>query len=168
MYDLTDIKTKNIKPYKVRKVITHEEFQVDAGLNDIGLIILAEEVQLDSQVQVACLPDPFKLESDFPGFNSPAWLSGWGLTKENSTKFTKNQKNVQLNILDPVECTKNENNMTLDWSRQMCGGLIQEFKGACVGDSGSGLFVKKEINNKAKFVVAGITSYGLGKIKKAF
>ena len=36
------------------------------------------------------------------------------------------------------------------------------FVDSCQGDSGSGLFVKDEINEKSKYFLAGIVSYGLG------
>lgn len=41
-------------------------------------------------------------------------------------------------------------------------GLTTGGKDTCQGDSGGGLYFKDTVNNTAKFVVAGVVSYGNG------
>ncbi len=51
--------------------------------------------------------------------------------------------------------TKTETN----WKKQICAGDI-DGKDTCKGDSGGPLYIKGIVNNKTKYILVGITSYG--------
>ncbi len=49
-----------------------------------------------------------------------------------------------------------------NWQAQICAGEKMGGKDSCQGDSGGGLYTNDTINNKQRFVVSGIVSYGDG------
>ena len=58
-------------------MIKHLEYDDDLVQNDIAILKLAHEVELNSHVQLACLPD--KTQHPFPKrVGTPIYASGWG------------------------------------------------------------------------------------------
>jgi secreted trypsin-like serine protease len=47
-----------------------------------------------------------------------------------------------------------------NWKTQICAGEKAGGKDTCQGDSGGPLYVRGVLNNKRKYILAGITSYG--------
>ena len=57
----------------VKKAIPHPNFNPDNFMNDIALFILETDVELDSLVQVACLPN--RMNEFYPeSVNISAWI----------------------------------------------------------------------------------------------
>lgn len=48
-------------------------------VNDIAIIKLSREVELNSQVQLACLPDRSEIYEAIPKEKDDLFASGWGL-----------------------------------------------------------------------------------------
>ncbi len=70
-------------------------------------------------------------------------------------------KNVKITTYDGSKfCT---NYYPVDWSKQICAGdYYNGGKDTCQGDSGGPLYVLGTINGKNKYILAGVTSYGIG------
>ena len=47
------------------------------ALNDIGLLILDQNVTLNEKIQIACIPQ--SSSNTYPGNNLDGWIVGWGL-----------------------------------------------------------------------------------------
>lgn len=61
--------------------LKHPEYDDKNSLNDIGILKLDGEVQLNSKIQLACLPDPAK--PDYPTqTGSTVYAIGWGLVSK--------------------------------------------------------------------------------------
>lgn len=143
----------------VTHVIKHPSYNEAKVLYDIAILKLAVQVSLSDTVQVACLPQTADLT--FPMYNQPAWAVGWGRIKYNESKSDL-LRHVDLHIHNPVACGKYAPGK--NWSTQICAG-DRERKGGkdtCQGDSGGPLYVMDMVGGKAKYVLAGITSFGIG------
>ena len=115
-----------------------------------------QPVQLNEFIQPACLPRNKSFV--YPPFNTQAWAVGWGRTS-NQSSTSQLLNNVKLTIYNgSVYCAS----YGTDWSIQLCAGEYNGGKGICFGDSGGPLYVLDTINNKTKYVLAGITSFTVG------
>ena len=149
---------KNIKIFYF-SIFKHENFSTIDYVNDIGLIILSDEIKLNNFTQIACLPSK---STTYPPVNSSSYAAGWGTTTFLSSATPNTLRNVKLTIYDSSACKGVAFEDITDWSGLVCAGELAGGKDTCQGDSGTPLFVGDTINGKFKYVVAGITSYGIG------
>ena len=138
----------------------HEKYNEKVKTDDIALIKLKEEVVLNKYIQLACLPNPktkvYPVKEDIDGVTM-----GWGTVFSGGP--TSNQlKNVKLTIYKGPTCNDVVKNYPKNWTAQLCAGDLNGGNDSCQGDSGGGLFVEDWINNKMKYVAAGLVSYGEG------
>ena len=95
-------------------------------MNDIALIKLRNAVQLTSNIQIACLPNPrWPLNYPIPG--QPAWIVGWGVTEEESDLPSEMLRNVRIKIYDGSACNSVLTNKQKDWNSQICAGDFEIF-----------------------------------------
>lgn len=115
---------------------------------------------MNENIQVACLPNA--KWNQYPQPNVPAWSMGWGTTSEGGT--TPNLlNNVKLTIYNSSYCSQVVAYDTKNWDTQLCAGdYVNGGKDTCQGDSGGALYVLDIVNNKIKYVCAGVVSYGEG------
>ena len=117
--------------------------------------MLSSEAPLSTTIQVACLP--ITNDVDYPTPDTFAYAIGWGLTTEGG-EISEILQNVKLMIYDgSTYCSYYG---STDWSKQICSGNYSGGQDTCQGDSGGPLYVTDFIGDKAKHVLAGITSYG--------
>lgn len=141
--------------FAIRKKIVHESFESYEhlyGRNDIALLELAEPVVFRDHVAPICLP---KADADFEG--RVATVSGWG--RVNSTQLLPTSlQRTAITITNKESCrnwlAQNEPEIKFseDW---LCAGFVSGGKTPCNGDSGSGLFLKRD--GRAQLV--GIASW---------
>jgi hypothetical protein len=73
------ILTVNIAPsksFKVKKAVQHEDYDDRYVLNDIAILILAQEVKFDHYTQIACLPK-YKLDIYPTAVDMDAFIVGY-------------------------------------------------------------------------------------------
>lgn len=100
------------------------------------------------------MPDAnFILKSD-----TSAWISGWG-SKKTGGDFAPVLQNVKITIYDSSQCSRIAT--VKNWSVQICAGDLLGGRDTCQGDSGGPLMVKSVINGIEKYVLVGLTSYGI-------
>lgn len=158
-----DISTQDGTIVGVSKVIQHPEFSSETLLNDLSIFKLNTSVELSKTIQIACLP----LSAGFPNkFNVTTYASGWGLESENAQNIPSILQNVKLTIYTGPTC--NNVDQYPDWNKQICAGDLAGGKDTCSGDSGSAIYYNSTINNTAKFIAVGITSYGNGCALKGY
>eukprot|EP00092_Neocalanus_flemingeri_P037572 GFUD01040907.1.p1 GENE.GFUD01040907.1~~GFUD01040907.1.p1 ORF type:complete len:476 (+),score=104.91 GFUD01040907.1:85-1512(+) len=144
--------------------------------NDIALIRLPRKAKLNLGVHFVCLPIPEAAQrigvrnwdSGLNGKN--ATVIGWGYScYENETRdFCKddnigNKEQQFLNVTVVANDACKDQGITLTQNQVCAGG--EEGKGSCRGDSGGGLFVRKNAKstlseNEKAWHILGIVSYG--------
>ncbi|RNA17936.1 suppressor of tumorigenicity 14 -like protein [Brachionus plicatilis] len=147
--------------YSIKKIYNHEEYSGSTLLNDIAVIKLDDEVVLNSNIQLACVPD-FSKKYYPTGVNIKSWVIGWGFTNQSAKTLPNLLQNLNVYIYDPSVCSDVGSEVEKNWNSQICAGDIVEGKSACNGDSGGSLFVLDSVQGKNKFMSVGIVSYGNG------
>lgn len=121
---------------------------------------LSASVTLSNFVQVACLPTV--QSSDYPKDQIDIWTAGWGDTSENGT-FSHILNNIKLTIYhDNKKCEKTFSDIPKYWDRQICIGDYYGGRDTCDDDGGGALFIKDNIGDKTKNVIAALVGYSLG------
>ncbi|CAF0860159.1 unnamed protein product [Brachionus calyciflorus] len=144
----------------VKNVYRHENYDTNSKLNDIGIIKLSKAVDLNSNIQISCLPNP-KISFYPENVNLKSYAIGWGTLNYGDTSSSDILRNVDLTIYDGSKC----NQVSLydnDWNKQICAGNYLGGKDTCQGDSGGPLYVTDKVNGLTKYITAGIVSYGDG------
>jgi elastase-2 len=144
--------------------------------NDIAIIKLNQDLILNNEIQVACLPT--KKSSNYPDVNvtKASYAVGWGKQSALDQSISKELRNVQLKLYDMSKCSiyATESAFNTDSTTHICSGDIENgLKNICNGDSGGGLYVIDTIGgNRDKLVLSGITSYtyscGYNKVPSVF
>lgn len=118
------------------------------------------EVELTSYVQPACLPDP--INKNFPNeVNIAVWAVGWGSVSVNGD-IPSGLHNVKLTLYNRAKCFGVIRPEEADWTKLLCAGEYLGGKDTCFGDSGGPLFVRSKVNEENKYILAGLTSFGIG------
>ncbi|XP_068144604.1 phenoloxidase-activating factor 2 [Drosophila tropicalis] len=149
---------------RIRKIITHEEFDPDRYYNDIALLVLEEPMKLAPHIQPLCLPqqESPKVKAEFK--TGVCYATGWGSKKPNSDKLERVLKRIDLPVVGKAECqgmlriTVLGLNFRLRPSFICAGG--QRGKDTCKGDGGSPLFCSLP-GHTDRFQLAGIVSWGV-------
>lgn len=123
------------------------------------MIRLQEGVTFGEKIKPACLPDYEKYP---PDRDVPVWTAGWGKTSVVGSVSNK-LNNVQVKLYDASACSFiSLYHGIRDWSNYLCAGELEGGKDSCQGDSGGPLFIKEKNGHRQKFVLIGITSFGIG------
>jgi len=139
------------------KFIVHENYESRKPpfVNDIALIRLPSPVKPSQVIQVVCLP----VESLVRNTDTSGVVVGWGKTANGQSldaltgAFTSKQQKLEVPIL--TEC----NQKLVDHDTQICAGG-ERGKDSCNGDSGGGLFWRKDLKSNDPWYLVGIVSFG--------
>jgi secreted trypsin-like serine protease len=135
---------QRVQRRQVARIFNHEYYNDDTNYNDIAVIRLASPVQLNSYVNVVCLP------GNNPGLNEKVMIAGWGTTTyEGSSPDSLRQANIL--IMD--NCREVYD---FDAAKQICAGNYQYTKDSCQGDSGGPLMYEAN----GQWILSGVVSYG--------
>lgn len=80
---------------------------------------------------------------------------GWGALSYGGQTSSK-LRNVKITVYEGNLCSNVISYYPKNWSSQICAGETNGGKDSCQGDSGNSLFVSDLVNNKQKYVAAGI------------
>jgi secreted trypsin-like serine protease len=117
---------------------------------DIAAMILDDNIPYTKYIRPICIPS---IESK----SNEGWISGWGKSEDPKNKYENIPKQLKIPIHDNEHCFLESVEFTVISSRRtICGGA-KDKKGPCHGDSGGGLYVKK--NNI--YYLKGIVSASL-------
>ena len=125
----------------------------NAGLNifDIAAIRLTRPA-----VGATPLPWATSADASFFATGDTATVIGWGATREGGSGSNA-LKEATVPIVSDAQCA--ETYLTLVGSQHLCAGYPQGGTDTCQGDSGGPLMVR---NGSNQFILAGITSFGIG------
>ncbi|EFX79747.1 hypothetical protein DAPPUDRAFT_304284 [Daphnia pulex] len=141
---------------KVRRVISHRDFNAETLHNDIALLTLESPVNFTNTISPVCLP-PIHLADQYA--YRDAVTIGWGRTVENGTQPNVLQQ-VTIRTITNNECSSTFRGVILSGitDQMLCAGYPG--RGICSGDSGGPLFVQPAPGEK--WIQVGIVSWGVG------
>ncbi|XP_050355200.1 venom protease-like [Nymphalis io] len=144
----------------IKYKIKHEGYNYKTYVNDIGLLILQNDVEFTEFIKPICLPVTSDLRSNtFEKYNPI--IAGWGHTQYGGTSASHLQV-LQLPVVSNDICRK----AYIDYKAQvidervLCAGFKKGGKDACKGDSGGPLMQPIPENMTSYFFQIGIVSYG--------
>ncbi|XP_017282015.1 suppressor of tumorigenicity 14 protein homolog [Kryptolebias marmoratus] len=137
---------------KVKRIITHPNYNTMTFDYDISLLELSEPLEFSNTIQPICLPSSSHV---FPAGMS-CRVTGWGAQREGGQVAMVLQKASVKIINDTVCDVVTEGQVT---SRMLCSGFLAGGVDACQGDSGGPLVCFEE---SGKWFQAGVVSWGEG------
>ncbi len=147
---------------KVKEIVVHPRF--DVLEYNYAVLILEEEFKLNKHIDTICLPDKPDLR-DGQYIKEGCVATGWGKTNFESDQYQTAMKQVKLPIVDNPVCQKQLRLTELGFGfrlhkADMCAGGKTEAD-TCEGDGG-GPLVCQHPRDTDRYVLAGITSAGIG------
>ncbi|XP_063164810.1 uncharacterized protein LOC134501132 [Candoia aspera] len=147
----------NVQLHSVSKVVLHQDYNPLTEDNDIALIKLDSPVTFNDYVQPACLPRvTMGSETSF----TSCFVSGWGITAQNSVKTSDVLQEAKVNILETKKCNSSQWYSGAMSLHTLCAGYEEGGIDTCQGDSGGPLMCRTPPTSL--FYVVGITSWGKG------
>ncbi|RMZ94862.1 serine protease 27-like [Brachionus plicatilis] len=154
--DLSSAVSRSVKSFTIHP--NYDEINLH---NDIAVIKLSSKVVLNDRIQVACLPH--ESEKYYPqSYNVNAYVVGWGINSITNLTSPDILQEALVTVYDSSKCRFVSIGTPKNWQSQICAGKYEGGIDTCQGDSGGPLFVKDIVDNKQKFILAGVTSYGEG------
>nr|AAL31705.1 coagulation factor-like protein 1 [Hyphantria cunea] len=151
-------------PYDVliKQKVKHAGYNANAYTNDIGILILAEDVKFTDLIRPICIPSNSEFRSRSFEDYTPL-IAGWGKTAYNGPTATHLQV-AQLPVISNNLCSlayTAYKEQTID-ERVLCAGHNLGGKDACQGDSGGPLMQPIMIPTESKtyFFQIGIVTNG--------
>ncbi|XP_046972203.1 venom serine protease Bi-VSP-like [Vanessa cardui] len=146
----------------IKYKIKHEGYNAKSFTNDIGLLILQNDVQFTDLIRPICIPLSSDLRAkSFENYNPI--IAGWGDTEFRGPSATHLQV-LQLPVVSNDFCKKayvDYKAQVID-ERVLCAGYKKGGKDACQGDSGGPLMqpIYYPQNLTTYFFQIGVVSYG--------
>lgn len=98
----------------------HPGFDENTLVNDIAILKLTENVELNRNIQIACLPDPKLL--NYPTFvDVDAWVVGWGTLSYHGS-LPDSLNNVKIRLYDNEKCSNVFAQYAISYDSQLCAG----------------------------------------------
>ncbi|XP_030072594.1 acrosin [Microcaecilia unicolor] len=152
-YQLSDL-DDNVQIRHIKSFLIHEKYSPHTEANDIALILLNAPVEYNYVTQPACLPNSEMLVSEF----FPCYISGWGITEDNTLKTADILQEARVNQIDIEVCNSSSWYDGVIGVFNLCAGYEEGGVDSCQGDSGGPLMCEDPITSK--YYVIGITSWG--------
>ncbi|CAF3372487.1 unnamed protein product [Rotaria sp. Silwood1] len=148
----------------ITNVFSHPNYNDTSKVNDIAVLRLDEPLYISYDVGTArlCIPRTVStnIRDDYPIPGSSLVAIGWGTLASGDISIPDNLhlQQVTLNAMSANHqmCIPTINNQQV----QFCAAVIGGGKDTCQGDSGGPLMHFE--SDKRQWVLAGITSYGVG------
>lgn len=140
-------------------IIYHDDWNIEETDFDADIAILVLESDVDVRYQhvgIVCLPEARNSEMTGEGI-----VVGWGLSEKSikdGTKYSSTPNELKLPVVTLQHChDTNFNFEDVTSNRTFCAGYLNQGKSTCLGDSGSGFFVK----TNRRYFLKGIVSTSL-------
>ncbi|KAM5222732.1 suppressor of tumorigenicity 14 protein [Hipposideros larvatus] len=152
LHDQSKRSASGVQERKLKRIISHPNFNDFTYDYDIALLELEEPVEYSSTVRPICLPDT---SHSFPP-GKAIWVTGWGHTYEGGTVVLVLQKG-EIRVINQTTCEKLMPQQIT--ARMMCVGYLSGGVDACQGDSGGPL---SSVEADGRIFQAGVVSWGDG------
>uniref|UniRef100_A0A672SR97 Suppressor of tumorigenicity 14 protein homolog n=1 Tax=Sinocyclocheilus grahami TaxID=75366 RepID=A0A672SR97_SINGR len=138
---------------RVKRIISHPQYDHLSEDNDMALMELDSPVTLSQNIWPVCLPEA---THDFPAGKS-VWITGWGKQREEVDAVASVLQKAEVRIINNTVCNKlMDDGIT---PRMICAGVLSGGVDACQGDSG-GPMISTE--SSGRMFLAGVVSWGDG------
>ena len=145
-------------------MVLHPEYKTEYIVdNDVALLFLEEEFKLDKHIDTICLPK-FPDDRDNNYNKQDCVVMGWGRDRveKEGGQYQQSLKQIPLPIVDNDRCktllrAAGSNNFH---DSLLCAGGKKD-RDACEGDGG-GPLVCSHLDDKNRFVLAGLVVGGIG------
>ncbi|XP_077448648.1 transmembrane protease serine 2 [Stigmatopora argus] len=137
---------------KVKKIISHEDYDPETNNNDIALLKLKTPLTFSETVKPVCLPN---MGMEFSA-GQPAWITGWGALRT-SGRSPDVLHQAEVTIYSREICNKRAILNGAVTESMVCAGELNGGVDSCQGDSGGPLVVRKA----DVWWLAGDTSWGI-------
>jgi secreted trypsin-like serine protease len=164
-HDLDNFNESGSRNVSVSKIILHPEWNVtqDNFNADIAIVILNEKIEFTRFIRPICLPEQDNNEADVVGLG---WIAGWGRRHQGERHASKPSE-LEIPAIKPARCLATFSDLVEIFSvDSFCGGFVNEGKGACMGDSGGGLFFFDNSTNS--WIARGIVSSSITENSNGF
>ncbi|XP_055613604.1 polyserase-2-like [Uranotaenia lowii] len=148
IHNLEEMNSVTTKEFPVHEMYMFSNFSRDNLRNDIAVLELGEVVRFNDYILPACL----NVDPVMSSWNGTA--IGWGMIEND--ELSPELRQAELPMIDPVNCLISDRDYfghTIDHG-MFCAGH-QNGTTVCNGDSGGGLFVKRE----DRWYLSGIVSF---------
>ncbi|XP_060615793.2 transmembrane protease serine 12-like [Anolis sagrei] len=139
----------------IEAILRHHDFNKITQENDLALFKLSRPVKYNDYVQPICIYNSSHLLTN----ETPCFISGWGMTRENGSASYILQE-AQVKLFPLKICNSGSWYMGTISKNSVCAGSESGNVDTCQGDSGGPLMCY--FPNEDKYYVIGITSYGYG------
>ncbi|XP_048456971.1 plasminogen isoform X1 [Rhincodon typus] len=136
-----------------RQIIDIDKIFLEPKSNDIALLKLRRPAILSDKVALICLP---KKGYILPS-GAECYVTGWGETQ--GTGGNGILKEAGFPVIENKVCNRPEYLNGRVSHSELCAGNIEGAMDSCQGDSGGPLVCP---NTKGKYILQGVTSWGLG------
>ncbi len=150
---------------RVKEFVIHPSFSgIKRVLNDHAILIMEEDFFLSEHIDTICLPE-FPNQKDGQYLKTGCVAMGWGAKRFQSNMYQAALRQIELPIVTNPWCeaamkqTRLGQNFRLHKSFICAGGKAGE--DTCEGDGGGSL-VCQHPNDSDRWVIAGITAWGIG------
>jgi secreted trypsin-like serine protease len=152
--NIYDLEADRGQRVAIKRVITHPDYDPKSVDNDLALVQLVRPVR-----NAVVLP----LISGDPSLaRVSATTIGWGAFNEDEDEFPSTLQELRIPVRSDAQCKRAYGEQIT--ASMMCAGIYEGGKDSCGGDSGGPLMVLQD----RKWVLAGITSWGLGCARPKF
>jgi len=142
----------------IDSIHVHPEYNKVNHGHDIALLRLKKMPGLQpGEIWPVCLPT--EPRDSYAG--TKATVIGWGKTSGNTRKSAKELQELGVRIISQEEC---QTQWSYGKGRVEVGGPKMCFRSegaSCHGDSGGGMFLKRDTDGRAEQSIIGVCSYGL-------
>lgn len=142
---------------KVAQVYIHPNYSRETVDGDVALLRLATPLQMNKYVSNVCLPSR---RENVP-INTLATILGWGKRKNSAIFGTDKLHQARVPIANITECRSVYEDYYIS-NNMICAGFPSGRVDSCAGDSGGPLLVQLKQQQRYRWVVYGITSFGEG------
>jgi secreted trypsin-like serine protease len=145
------------------EVVIHKDWNATAQKfdADIAIAVLMEAIEFDFNIQPACLPPQSGVNEEVLGNGT---IVGWGKAQDDQD-ISATPNELKLPIVPAMHCyTRFPLLAQLGSSRTFCAGFADEDKGACIGDSGGGLY---KLDSRYSYDLVGVISSSLQSYDRA-
>ncbi|XP_024084327.1 venom protease-like isoform X2 [Cimex lectularius] len=144
--------------YEIEKAMTHPGYDARRHTKDIALIYLKQTVQFTDLIKPICLPKSEPLISSNFEKKAP-FVTGWGSVKYRGPSSSELLE-IQIPVVSNAECQAAYTRLGATITpNEICAGLKNGGKDACLGDSGGPMMMPEEGQH---YYLIGVISYGHG------
>jgi secreted trypsin-like serine protease len=148
--------------YSVWQIINHPDWSFSSSSfdADISLVVIKDPINFRfvTKVGIICLPQ--QTSNELQGYGT---IVGWGKSEQseaNGKDIDSTPNQLDLPIVSNELCQKTNESFAISISnRTFCAGFVNKTKSACVGDSGTGFYLRDEALKSYNLV--GIVSASL-------